>query len=1047
MKKKECLTDVIINQLGKLIKITKLATIMLLLFIVQVSANSSDPHSLNLNGVTNESEKAPAEQQTGINVTGKVADSNGASLPGVSVVVKGTNSGVITDNNGSYSITNVPENATLQFSFVGMKMQEVQVGGRTSINVTLSEDAIGIEEVVAIGYATQKKVSLTSAVATVKGEVLTERTVSNVPQALQGNLPGLTVLDQGASPGNANMVLRIRGITTLSNNDPLVIVDGIEQRINDINPRDIETVTVLKDASSTAIYGSRASNGVVLITTKRAKAGNLSITYSGYYALQKSVNSPVHMGLEDYMRLQNVAWTNSTGTPIYTESYIQEYLNTTDRLKYPMPNTYWEPGVVLHTAPQINHSLNISGGNETIKALLSVRMQDQNGIIANSESKMREFRLNTDFKISPKITISTDINYQNKYTLAPINEGNVFYFMLQNCEFTVPKFPDGTYGISSDGHNPLLYAEQAGTQKRYDDYLFGNLKASWEIIKGLTFSTQLGARIMLQSNKNFANKYTVYDYYNPALVKKTVSLNNLNEIRNDTREYTINNLLNYSTTLGDHSLNVLVGYSEIENKVRNLSAFRQAFYNNDIQSLSQGANDGTKNNSGNDSGWGLRSYFSRVNYSFQDKYLFEANGRYDGSSRFISGKRYGFFPSYSAGWRISKENFWAGMIDKVNELKLRGSYGLAGNQAVSLYSYLATLNLASYSFNNAVAPGYRQTTLANQNLSWETTAQTNIGLDAQLMHNRLSLTVDYYKKNTTDILLTLPVPATLGLGASPQNAGRVDNEGWEFVAGTQNRFGQFGFDANVNFNINNNKVVDLAGTGPYITGGNETRYITGVGYPINSYWGYLTDGYFQSAEDIASYPNMRSGLAPGDVKFVDRNKDGKITADDMTYLGQSFPKYTFGSSLNFSYKNFSLNLLLQGVSGYKARIGGAIVEMGIWGGFTHELITNNYWTPDNRNARFPRPLKYDLRNIVFSDRDLQDGSYLRLKNIQLMYEIPTALTKKVGIQKVSVYVATTNLLTFASLNEWNIDPETAPGTRAQAYPQTSITSLGLNINF
>lgn len=712
-----------------------------------------------------------------------------------------------------------------------------------------------------------------------------------------------------------------------------------------------------------------------------------------------------------------------------------------------MPNTYWEPGVVLHTAPMLSQSFKISGGNESIKALLSVRIQDQGGIIANSESKMREFRLNTDYKISPKITVSTDINYQNKYTLSPINEGNVFYFMLQNCEFTVPKFPDGTYGISSDGHNPLLYAEQAGTQKRYDDYLFGNLKASWEIIKGLTLSTQLGARISLQNNKNFTNNYTVYDYYNPTLVKKTVTLNNLNEIRNDTREYTINNLLNYSKTLGDHSLNILAGYSEIVNQVKNLSAFRQAFYNNEIQSLSQGANDGTRNNSGTDSGWGLRSFFGRVNYSYLDKYLFEANARYDGSSRFISGKRYSFFPSFSAGWRISKENFWEGMADKVNELKLRGSYGLAGNQAVSLYSYLATLNLASYSFNGAVTPGYRQTTLANQDLSWETTTQTNIGLDAQFLENRFSLTVDYYKKKTTDILLTLPVPATLGLAASAQNAGRVDNEGWEFVVGTQNMFGKFGFDGNINFNINNNKVVDLAGTGPYITGGNETRYITGVGYPINSYWGYLTDGYFQSEEDIANYPNMRSGLAPGDVKFVDRNKDGKITADDMTYLGQSFPKYTFGSSLNFSYKNFSLNLILQGVTGYEARIGGAIVEMGIWGGFTHKLITNNYWTPDNPNARFPRPLKYDLRNIVFSDRDLQDGSYLRLKNIQLMYEIPTAITQKIGIQKVSVYLATTNLLTFASLNEWNIDPETAPGTRAQVYPQTSVTTFGLNINF
>lgn len=984
-----------------------------------------------------------------IPINGTIVDaSNNEPLPGVNVIVKGTTIGASTDIDGKFSLLVPSLSSTLQVSFIGYITREVNISGQTNINISLAPDVAQLSEVVVVGYGTQKKVSLTSAVAPIDGEDLTKRTVNNIQQSLQGNLPGLTVIDQGAGPGKADMVMRIRGITTLSNNDPLIIVDGIEQSLTNINPNDIESITVLKDASSTAIYGSRASNGVLLISTKRAKSKELAISYNFYYALQKSNNNPVHMGLEDYMRLQNVAWTNSSGNPIYTEDYIQEYLtgNKVDKLKYPDVNTWYD--AVLSTAPQINHSLSISGGTDKLKALFSGRYQNQDGIIANSKAKIYEFRLNTDYQLSSKISISSDINYRYRDLIAPINEGNVFYYMLQNCQFTVPKYPDGTYGISSDGHNALLYAEAAGTAKTFEDYLVGNLKGTWNIAEGLTFTAQFGNRINLTRGKNFRNSYYVYDYFQPTLLRKSQAINSLTESYNNEREYTVNSLLNYTKTFKeDHFINLLAGYSQIRNNYGALSAYREQFYNNEIQSLSQGANDGTKTNSGAESNWGLRSYFGRINYGFKDKYLFEANARYDGSSRFVKKNRYSFFPSFSFGWRISEEQFFAPVKSIISELKLRGSYGKAGNQAVNLYSYLATLSNYSYTFGGKSVPGYRQAALANQDLTWETTTQSDIGLDAQFFNNRLSLTVDYYYKKTTDILLTLPVPSTLGLNASPQNAGRVDNRGWEFLLETKNTFGDFGFNGNINFNINNNKVVDLAGTGPYFYGGNETRYSTREGYPIRAYWGYLTDGYFQSQEEIANYPNMRSGLAPGDVKFVDRNEDGKITADDMTYLGNSFPKYTFGSNLNFTYKNFSLNLMFQGVTGYNARIGGAIVEMGIWGGFTHKLITDNYWTPDNRNARFPRPLKYDLRNIVFADRDLQDGTYLRLKNIQLSYNVPSSITQKVKIQQATVYVATTNLLTFASLNEWNVDPETVPGGRTQVYPQTSLTTFGVNINF
>lgn len=1028
MKKNQPFGELYYQFLKETFLAMRYVTIILILTFMQVNVKAvSLPEQLKISGTVTEAK------------TGQV-------MPGVNIQVKGTTIGVISDERGKYSLeTNQPD-AILVFSFIGYVSQEISVAGKSVIDVALLSDVTGLEEVVVVGYSTQKKVSLTGAVAAVQGEKLLERNVGVVTQALQGEMPGLTVLDLGAAPGKSNVTLRVRGITTLSNNNPLVIVDGIEQSIDFINPEDIESVSVLKDAASTSIYGSRAANGVLLVTTKRAKSSKLAISYSGYYALQKSNNNPVHMDTRDYMNLQNTAWTNTSGAPIYTDAYIDEYVagTQTDPLKYPLPNTWYD--VVLHTAPQVSHSLSISGGNESITSLLSVRTMDQDGIIPNSNSTIREVRLNTDFKISKKITISQDLNYRYQTVLSPFNEGTVFNRILQLSQFTVPKYPDGTYGLSTDGHNPLMYAEIAGTAKTQNDYLSGGIKGDWEIVKGLKFSTQLAGRIALSSSKNFQNSYQIFDYYNPATVKKTVGPNNLTESKSDIREYTINNLLTYSNIWGVHSLNVLAGYSQTSNTTRVLSATRYSFYNNDIQSLSQGANDATKTNTGTDSEWGLRSFFGRLNYSYKDKYLFEANARYDGSSRFLGDNRYSFFPSFSAGWRVSQEQFWSELKNTVNELKLRASRGSTGNQAVALYSYIPTLASYTYDFNGVAVPGYGQRTMANENLTWETTYQTDFGVDAQFMKGRLYFTTDYYYKRTEGILLTLPVPGTLGLDPAPQNAGIVDNKGWEFLLGTKNVFGEFGFNGNINLNINDNEVIDLAGTGPYISGGQETRYVTQVGLPINSYWGYKTDGYFQTAEEVASYPNIRSQIMPGDVKFLDVNEDGIINNGDMVNLGRSFPRYTFSSNLDFTYKNFTLNLFWQGVAGYWARVGGALAEMGIWGSFTADYVTNNYWTPENRNSLLPRPLKSDNRNINFADRDRLNGNYLRLKNIQLSYQIPSSLTKKIGIGNIRVYAATTNLLTWAKLKMYGVDPESQVGGRTEQYPQVSLTTFGINID-
>lgn len=995
-------------------------------------------------------------------VTGTVKSENGETLPGINVVIKGTSKGTSTDVNGKYTL-DVPVNAVLVFSGIGFTTQEISIGGRSRLDVTLVSDNKLLEEVVVVGYGTQKREALTNSVAQIGSDEIARRPVSNVQQSLQGQMPGVTVLDQGGAPGRSNAAIRVRGVTTfningtssagssnstgsfdLGKNDALVIVDGIEQRLTDINPEDIETISILKDAASTAIYGSRATNGVVLVTTKRAKGGKVQVDYNGYYAIQKSINAPQMMGLEDYMRLQVVAYTNA-GAALpsrFTESSIQAYINATDREKYPLPNTWFQ--TMLHAAPQQNHTLSIAGGTEALRTRLSLRFQDQAGIITHYTSKIGEIRMNTDYTVSRRVRLSGDLNYRYNYSQVPTVDPIDRFF--HGSLWAVPKYADGTYGLSPQGNNPLMNAEIGGDSKRFSDFLAGYVKGEWEIMDGLTFSTQLAGRGYFTQEKNYANAFTNLD--KNTNITKTVANNTLTEVRNSLREYTLISLLTYEKTIGNHGLKGLLGYSQIGNTQNFLSAYRERFYSNDIQSISQGANDGTKSNSGNDAVFGLRSYFARVNYDYNGKYLFEANGRYDGSSKFTGEKQYSFFPSFSAGWRLSKESFWQGLQSTVNELKLRGSWGITGNQSVDLYSYYAALTSRGYNFNGAAVQGYRQTSLANTNLGWESTTQLDLGLDASFLRNRLNLTVDYYKKRTNDILLNLEIPATVGLSAPPQNAGSVENKGLEISLNYRGAKNSSGFQYNLggNFSINSNKVVDLKGTGPYITGSDiDPRYIIAVGLPINTLWGYKTDGLFQTQSEIDSYKaTYAANTRPGDVKYVDLNGDGKIDANDMTTIGNSFPKYIFGLNANFSYKNFELSLLFQGAAKVDTRLAGALAEMGNQEGFTHEIYTNNYWTPENPTARFPRPRKFDLRNVATSDRLVIDASYVRLKNVQLAYSLPAAIAGKLKMSRIRAYVSATNVFTISKLNEWDLDPEVGSG-RGVYYPQTALYTVGLNL--
>ncbi|MEC5146374.1 TonB-dependent receptor [Chitinophaga sp. 212800010-3] len=1008
-----------------------------------------------------------AQEKTG-SVKGIVRNENGEKLPFVNVVARNSltnlSSGAQTDSAGVFVFSRLPVNGTYSFviTCIGYEQETLQgytlkPGESTSILVRLKSSTAALSEIVVVGYGTQKKSDLTNAVAQIKGADMARRPVSNIQQALQGLAPGVTVLDRGGAPGTSAATIRVRGITTfninnsstsgydLGKNDALVIVDGIEQRMQDINPDDIESLSVLKDAASTAIYGSRATNGVILITTKRAKAGKLTVNYNGYYAWQKSINKPRMMDIESYMREQVVAYTNAgVAVPArFTEASIQQYVNATDRYKYPMPNTWFS--TMLKTAPQQNHSISLAGGNEVIKTRMSVRYQDQQGIVENYSSRLNEMRLNSDYNpAKTTLHFGGDLNYRNNYSVAPTVAP--FNTMLHGSLWAVPKYPDGTYGLSTQGNNPLMFDEIGGLSKQNIDYFTGSVKGDVELLKGLRFSSQFGARLMFTQQKNFTNSFTNTD--KNTNITKTVANNSLTEVRNSLKEYTWNNLLTYEHDFGKHNLKALAGYSQIDNRQSFLSAYRERFYNNDITSIGQGSNDGTKSNSGSDVEYGLRSYFGRINYAFAEKYLLEVNGRYDGSSRFAGSKRYSFFPSFSAGWRVSQEGFFRPLLPVVNDLKVRGSYGKTGNQSVDLYSYYDALTATSYTFNGAPVQGYRQTTLANTNLGWESTTQLDLGLDAAFLDHRLSVTADYYRKLTSDILLNLDIPATVGLNAPPQNAGSVENKGVEInINYNSKNTGAFRYNIGANFSYNENKVTDLKGTGPYITGSDiDPRYIIKVGLPINTLWGYQTAGLFQTQDEISKYPTLAANSKPGDVKYVDRNNDGKIDANDMTNIGISFPKYTFGLNAGFQYKGFELNLLIQGAAKVDTRLAGALAEMGNQEGFTHQIYAGNYWTPEHTNARFPRPIKYDLRNVATSDRLVIDASYVRLKNVQLGYHLPEHISKKALISRSMIYVSATNLFTISKLNEWNLDPEAESG-RAVYYPQTSLFTVGLNLQF
>lgn len=904
--------------------------------------------------------------QNRTSIPGTVVDEKGDPVIGASIVEEGTTNGTISDIDGRFSL-DVPENASVQISYIGYLTQTIRITNQTTLHIVLKEDTQTLDEVVVVGYGQQKKVSITGAVGSIKNENI-NRMANSTTAALQGVSPGLTIMDRGGAPGQSTARLRIRGTTTIdtdnsdSKNDALLLVDGVEQRIIDINPDDIESISVLKDASTTAIYGSRAANGVILITTKRGKEGAVKIDFNTYWGVQSVTNKPEHMETVTYMRQQNYAFQNAGQNPRYSETYIQEWIDNhgKDPITY-RKASQWQDAV-YHNALQHNYSLNVSGGTEKARGLMALRYYKQDGVIDNFSSDIKEIRVNTDFKPFERLKLSADANFRTRYSLEPVgaydydvNGGGVFYAMFHATQFVVPQYADGSYGLGNKNANPLMLANMGGDNKQWNNLFVGNLKAELDIINGLKFTLQYAHRYAFNKNVKFNNAYTIEDRnfldwgatarneaYKPnenRMRKRAITRNKMDDKRNDLNEYTLNLLLNYDKQFGKHNLGVLAGFSQIENKWSENQAIRYDFYNNDVQSINMGSKSSWESYGYNNE-YALRSFFGRLNYNYDNRYLLEANLRYDGTSRFTGDNQYGTFPSFSGGWRISQEEFWSdGLRDIISDLKIRASWGKTGNQTAGLYAFYESYASTTYNFNGEIVDGYMQTALANKDLKWETSTQTDIGLDAGFLDNRLTVTADYYKKRTDGILVSLPISGTIGLDAPVQNAAIVDNKGFELALDWRDNVGDFSYGVHFNISNNWNEVISLGGANPTVSGGLADALTTiREGHPVKAYWGYETDGLLTQQDIDNNYPVYDSRMSAGDVKYIDRNKDNKIDAEDMTVIGNEFPRYPFALSANFGWKGFDFSFMLQGVMDAQTRVSGALAEGGNFEGFTLDIF-------------------------------------------------------------------------------------------------------------
>jgi TonB-linked SusC/RagA family outer membrane protein len=1005
-------------------------------------------------------EFAQQQQKT---ITGKVTDTSGQPLPGATVVVKGTTIGTVSDADGNYSLSNVPPDATLVFSFVGMETQEINVANRTRIDVTLQEEAIALEEVVAVGYGVQRKVNLTGAVSSINIEKLENRPITSTSQALQG-VPGLYVNQPGGQPGKDQATIRIRGQGTLNTNDPLVLVDGVQFSLDAINPNDIESISILKDAASAAIYGNRAANGVVLVTTKKGRKGISQVEYNNYIGFQTPTYLPdVVKDPVEFMELRDQAQRNA-GKPIvdFGEAIIEEYRQGMLVDPYIYPANDWLD-IMFNNALIQEHNLRFFGGNEKINYVLSLSYLDQNGVLMGTNSDKFSFRSNVNFQLNDKIRIGSDILATYYYIHEPATTAATMMEMVFKAQGYHPTYlKDGRYAdtwVRTPGHNvfrhPLVWANE-GFLKNKNLRDLASIYIDAELLYGFSYHAKAAVNKLDGFQKRFVPD--IYMYQNKTLEPRRVDYYTDNKNRHvrdrddEDLNITLYHTLNWENTFKEnHNLSALIGSSYEQFFSRFFTATSEGYLGNNLYEINAGSTNPAV--SGTSFKNVLIGTFGRVNYNYQQKYLFEVNFRYDGSSRFAEGNRWGFFPSFSAGWRLDQEKFLTD-IDWLSGLKLRLSYGSLGNEGIGNFRYVNLIDAGKeYLFGGIVNPGTAITSYNDPNITWETTTMANIGVDASLFASKLNITFELYDKRTKDILRTVPLPAQVGnLGGPIMNIGTISNKGFELDLGFANNIGKsFNYELNFGVNHNVNNVESLRGD-EIVATGSPGYYIPTIikeGYPIDSYYVLECEGIFQSWEEIENHAFQNITTKPGYLKYKDQNNDNVVNSDDRIITGKALPDYTYNFSINFSYKNWSLSSLFNGVKGvdtYPQRI----IATPFWFGtsVTKNWVKNS-WRPDKPNASLPILTTYEESvndNFLYSDFWLLDASYLRLKNLQLSYSFSDQILEKIGLRKLILFINGQNIFTISKMKDF--DPERhIKQADYYEYPSVKTFSGGINVTF
>lgn len=999
-------------------------------------------------------------------VKGKVTDAAGQPLPGVTVVVKGTARGTVTNADGDYSLTNIPEDATLVFSFVGMRTEEVAVGNQTTINVTMEEETIGIDEVVAIGYGTVKKSDLTGSVSSVKAEDLQATPITSIDQGLVGRAAGVMVTQTSGMPG-AIASIRVRGTSSLQGgNEPLYVIDGFPvyngtgfgntggstrySGLSTINPSDIESIEILKDASATSIYGARAANGVVLITTKSGKRGTDLISFDATYGVQSVVKKIDVMNALEYAELSNEAYMNDGLAPPYDETEMQQIRQNPE-------GTDWQDEV-FRSAPSQNYQLTFSGGDQKMIYSVSANYYNQEGIIRSSDFKRYSGRINLErnilanFRVGTNFTMSKTISNAVR-TDAGGNQGVVSSAMKFNP--ISPVFINEELKIYTPVNSPgIIYANPVATademiRENQAVRLLGNIFAEWEIVPDLKAKVSFGTDLF---NTKF-NTYIPSNIYESggvasATINGGYTTNWLNE-----------NTLSWNKEINeDHQISLLGGITFQQNHYEGVTASSQDYVNDVLKynSLQAGATYNQPSSSNTD--WSLISYLARANYNFKERYLLSVSARVDGSSRFGTNNKYALFPSGSFAWRLIEEDFIQdlGFFDN---LKLRTSYGFTGNQEIGLYNSLPTLTSTTYTIGRALVTGFYPNKIPNPDLKWEKTSQLNVGLDIGLLNNRFRITSDYYYKKTTDLIYDVGVPFVSGFSTSLQNIGSVENQGLELGIESDNITGQFQWTTNFNISFNRNKILELGGEDYKDVGGDDGHLKTGqvhrliVGEPIGLFYGYVFDGIFQDQAELDAGPksptNWVGGRRYADLSGPEGVPDGVVNATyDRTVIGDPNPDFFGGLTNTFLYKGFELNLFLQYSYGNDIFNYNAIeLELPSGGQNVYADLVNR-WRPDNPSNKYP--VATTNRSAVFSSAYIEDGSYLKVKTLTLAYLFPELNTRH--LSNLKLYVTGQNLLTFTNYNGY--DPEVSyrgatnleMGEDFGGYPQARTFLLGVSLN-